>query len=42
MKTNKQKNQEHDTAAQKIRPKQPVYDFTGIEAVVKQWVKAHE
>jgi hypothetical protein len=42
-KTNKEKNQAHDTAEKaRVRPKQPVYDFTGLEAVIKQWVKGYE
>ena len=40
-KTNKEKNQEHDSR-QVIRPKQPVYDFAGLEAVIRQWVKGRE
>lgn len=42
MKTNKEKNQAHDAAVEKVRPKQPVYDFTGLEAVVRQWAKGSE
>lgn len=43
MKTNQQKNQAHAAAeTARVRPKQPVYDFTGLEAVIKQWVKGHE
>ena len=43
MKTNKEKNLEHDArASAKIRPKQPQYEFEALEAVIKQWVKAHE
>jgi hypothetical protein len=42
-KTNKEKNQAHAAAdAARVRPKQPVYDFTGLEAVIKQWVKGNE
>ena len=40
-KTNKQKNTEHDQR-EVIRPKQPVYDFTELEAVMHQWVKGRE
>ena len=36
MKTNKQKNTEHD---QRVRPKQPVYDFKPLEAVMREWAK---
>jgi hypothetical protein len=40
MKTNKEKNQEHDARAQaRVRPKQPVYDWSALEAVMKEWVK---
>ena len=43
MKTNKEKNLEHDAkASAKIRPKQPVYDFIALEAVMKQWVTMNE
>jgi hypothetical protein len=41
MKTNKEKNQAH-AAAEKMRPKQPVYDFSGLEAVIRQWAKDRE
>ena len=43
MKTNKEKNLEHDARQQaKVRPKQPEYDFTALEAVIKQWVTMNE
>ena len=43
MKTNKQKNQEHDTRAlAKVRPAQPEYEFTALEAVIRQWVAMNE
>ena len=40
-KTNRQKNTEHDQR-EVVRPKQPVYDFTELEAVMRQWVKGSE
>jgi hypothetical protein len=40
-KTNQQKNQEHD-ARQTLRPKEKQYDFTGLETVIRQWVKGRE
>jgi hypothetical protein len=43
MKTNKEKNQAHDAqASAKIRPKQPEYEFTALEAVMRQWVAMNE
>jgi hypothetical protein len=36
MKTNKEKNTEHDQ--KRVRPKQPAYDFAPLEAVIRQWV----
>jgi len=44
MKSNREKNQTHEAKTARVvsRPKQPVYDFTGIDAVVRQWIKAHE
>ena len=46
MKSNREKNQEHQAEVTNrtamVRPKQPVYDFTGIDAVVRQWIEAHE
>ena len=41
MKTNKEKNTAHD-ARDQIRPKQPVYDFKALEAVIRQWVTKNE
>ena len=39
MKTNKEKNIEHDRKrAEQVRPKQPVYDFTELEAAIRRWV----
>ncbi len=38
-KTNRQLNTEHDQRmAERVRPKQPDYDFAPLEAVVRQWV----
>ena len=43
MKTNKEKNLAYDAqASAKISPKQPEYDFTALEAVIKQWVTMNE
>ena len=43
MKTNKEKNLAHDARmAERVRPKQPVYDFTALEAVIRQWVAMNE
>ena len=42
MQSNKERNKAFDASMQKIRPKQPVYDFSGIQEVVKQWVKGRE
>jgi hypothetical protein len=43
MKTNKEKNLEHDAKqTERVRPKQPAYEFTALEAVIRQWAKAHE
>ena len=43
MKTNKQKNQEHDARmSAKVRPKPVAYEFEALQAILKQWVKAHE
>jgi len=40
MKTNTDKNMEH-TAKQleKIRPKQPEYDFESLQVVINGWIK---
>lgn len=41
MKTNKEKNQEHQRQElMKVRPKQPAYDFKPLEDVIRQWVTA--
>jgi len=43
MKTNKELNTAHDARmAERIRPKQPAYDFTALEAVMREWTRAHE
>jgi hypothetical protein len=40
MKTNKELNTEHDQRqADKIRPKQPVYDFKPLEQAMQEWAK---
>ena len=39
MKTNRDKNTEYNTREQdRIRPKQPVYDFKPLEAIMRQWI----
>ena len=38
MKTNREKNTEHDTK-EVIRPKTKQYDFTELEAEVRSWFK---
>ena len=41
MKTNKEKNQAHDAKqAERVRPKQPEYNFKPLEEVVRKWVQA--
>jgi len=41
MKTNKEKNLEHDAREQsKVRPKAVDYKFTALEEVVRAWVLA--
>jgi hypothetical protein len=43
MKTNKQLNTAHDARVQdKIRPKQPVYDYKPLEAVIRQWITGNQ
>jgi hypothetical protein len=40
MKTNQQKNQEHDARAQaRVRPQPKDYSFEALEAVMHQWRK---
>ena len=39
MKTNKEKNQEFDAKQkERVRPKQPEFNYAPLEAVVRQWV----
>ena len=39
MKTNKEKNTQHDARVQdRVRPKAPVYDFQTLEAVIRGWI----
>jgi hypothetical protein len=39
-KTNREKNLEHDARqAEKIRPKQPDYNWKELEAVIRSWEK---
>jgi hypothetical protein len=43
MKTNKEKNKEHEgRELLRVRPKQFVYDFKALEAVIRQWVTKNE
>lgn len=43
MKTNKQLNTAHDARMQdKIRPKQPMYDYKPLEAVIRQWITGNQ
>jgi len=44
MKTNKELNTEYDKAQQdRVRPKQPEYNWEPLEAVIRQWIlKSHE
>lgn len=38
-KTNREKNTAHDRRQQeRVRPPGPVYDFSGLEAVIRKWV----
>jgi len=40
MKTNREKNQEHDRKElMRVRPKQPNYDWASLEAVIRKWVQ---
>jgi len=42
-KTNKEKNLAHDAKMQeRVRPKQPEYNFKPLEEVVRKWVKQNE
>ena len=39
MKTNKEKNIEHDARMkERMRPKQPEYNWEPLEAVIRQWI----
>ena len=41
MKTNKEKNLEHDARAKaRVRPAPKYYEFDSLEAVMQKWVKA--
>jgi hypothetical protein len=41
MKTNKEKNQEHDRRQQeRVRPKEPEYNYKPLEDVIRKWVQA--
>ena len=43
MKTNKEKNQAHDARQQeRVRPKQPEYNFKPVEEAVQKWVNLNE
>ena len=43
MKTNKEKNKEHaGRELLRVRPKQPVYDYKPLEAVIRQWVTGNQ
>jgi hypothetical protein len=40
MKTNKELNQAHDQRqAERVRPKQPAYDFKPLEQAMKEWTR---
>ncbi len=39
MKTNREKNKEHDgREILRVRPKQAAYEFKALEDVIRQWV----
>ena len=39
MKTNKEKNQKFDAKQkERVRPKQPEFNYAPLEAVIRQWV----
>jgi hypothetical protein len=43
MKTNQEKNMEHDARQQdKVRPKSPQYDFEPLQEVMNSWLRNHE
>jgi hypothetical protein len=42
-KNNRTLNQEHERrTADRVRPKQPEYDFKPLEEIVRKWVKGNE
>ncbi len=42
-KNNRTLNQEHERrTADRVRPKQPEYDFKALEEVVRKWVRGNE
>jgi hypothetical protein len=43
MKNNRTLNQEYERRTQdRVRPKQPAYDFAPLEAVIRQWVTGNK
>ena len=43
MKTNKEKNQAHDSRMQeRVRPKQPEFNYAPLEAVLRQWATSNK
>jgi hypothetical protein len=43
MKTNKEKNQEHDARAQaRVRPAAKHYEFKELEAVIRSWISENK
>jgi hypothetical protein len=43
MKTNREKNMEHDAKQQaKVRPKQPEYKFEELQKIVDGWIRNRE
>ena len=43
MKTNREKNTEYDAKMkERIRPKEPVYNWKPLEEVIRQWVTKNE
>ena len=43
MKTNKEQNKEHaGRELLRVRPKQAVYDFKALEAVIRQWITGNK
>jgi hypothetical protein len=43
MKTNKQKNLEHDTKMkERVRPAPKEYDWAELDRIMRQWVTKHE